>query len=101
MSNWDTVLSGMKVAPDDKFLEPLFHPQIKKCKSISHDIAIYERATGGAKERSYAYLYQAASNYLARRRLDRNRERMARQLGDDSPHSLRPNVSLKAFAFRS
>ena len=85
MSNWDTVLSGMKVAPDDKFLEPLFHRQIKKCKSISHDIAIYERATEGAKERSYAYLYQAASNYLARRRLDRNRERMARQLGDDKP----------------
>ena len=85
MSNWDTVLSGMKVAPDDKFLEPLFHRQIKKCKSISHDIAIYERATEAAKERSYAYLYQAASNYLARRRLDRNRERMARQLGDDKP----------------
>ena len=75
----------MKVAPDDKFLEPLFHRQIKKCKSISHDIAIYERATEGAKERSYSFLYQAASNYLARRRLDRNRERMARQLGDDKP----------------
>ena len=85
MSNWDTVLSGMKVTPDDTFLEPLFHRQVKKCKSISHDIAIYERATEGAKERSYAYLYQAASNYLARRRLDRNRERMARQLGDDKP----------------
>ena len=85
MSNWDTVLSGMKVAPEDKCLEPLFHRQIKKCKSISHDIAIYERASEGAKERSYAYLYQAASNYLARRRLDRNRERMARQLGDEKP----------------
>ena len=85
MSNWDTVLSRMKVTPDDTFLEPLFHRQVKKCKLISHDIAIYERATEGAKERSYAYLYQAASNYLARRRLDRNRERMARQLGDDKP----------------
>ena len=85
MSNWDTVLSGMKVAPDDKFLEPLFHRQIKKCKSISHDVAIYERATEGAKERSYSFLSQAASNCLARRRLDRNRERMARQLGDDKP----------------
>ena len=50
-SNWDTVLSGMKVAPEDPFLEPLFHRQIEKCKSISHDIAIYERATEGAKER--------------------------------------------------
>ena len=85
MSNWDTVLSGMKVTPEDQFLEPLFHREVKKCKSISHDIAIYERATEGAKERSYAYLHQAASNYLARGRLDRNRERMARQLGDDKP----------------
>ena len=95
--NWDTVFSGMKAAPEDNFLEPLFHRQIKKCKSISHDIAIYERATEGAKERSYSFLYQAASNYLARRRLERNRERMARQLGGISPHSLRPNVSPKPF----
>ena len=44
-SSWDTVLSGMKVAPEDTFLEPLFHRQIKKCKSISHEIAIYEGAS--------------------------------------------------------
>ena len=75
----------MKVAPEGKFLEPLFHKQIKECKSSFHDIAIDERATEGAKGTSCSFLYQAASNYLARRRLDRNRERLARQLRDDKP----------------
>ena len=48
LRNWDTVLSGIQKSPDEAFLEPLFHRQVKKCKSLQHDINIYERAAEGA-----------------------------------------------------
>ncbi|CAE7497332.1 NaCP60E, partial [Symbiodinium natans] len=82
MRNWDTVLSGIPKTPEASFLEPLFHRQVKKVKALSHDINIYERALEGSKERSYSFLYDAANAHLNRKRLERNRERMARQTGD-------------------
>ena len=81
MRNWDTVLSGIPKTPEASFLEPLFHRQVKKVKALSHDINIYERALEGSKERSYSFLYDAANAHLNRKRLERNRERMARQTG--------------------
>ena len=79
--NWDTVLSGIQTTPEDKVLEPLFHRQVKKCKALQHDIAIYERAAEGSSERSFKFLYDAANSHLNRKRLERNRERIAKQTG--------------------
>ena len=75
MHNWETVLSGIQNTPDEAFLEPLFHRQIKRCKDLAHDINIYERAIQGQPEKTYKFLYEAATNHLSRKRLERNRER--------------------------
>ena len=79
LSNWETVLSGIQKAPDETFLEPLFHRQVKKCKALQHDINIYERAADGSPEKTYKFLYDAARNHINRKRLERNRERIAKQ----------------------
>ena len=79
LRNWETVLSGIQKAPDDTFLEPLFHRQVKKCKALQHDINIYERALDGSPEKTYKFLCDAASNHINRKRLERKRERIAKQ----------------------
>ena len=79
LSNWETVLSGIQKAPDETFLEPLFHRQVKKCKALQHDINIYEEAADGSPEKTYKFLYDAARNHINRKRLERNRERIAKQ----------------------
>ena len=60
--NWDIVLPGMKETPADDVLEPLFHRQVKQAKSLSHDIAIYERALDGSTEKSFDFLYATANS---------------------------------------
>ncbi len=87
MHNWETVLSGIQNTPDEAFLEPLFHRQIKRCKDLAHDINIYERAIQGQPEKTYKFLYEAATNHLSRKRLERNRERIAKQYGADGKPS--------------
>ena len=46
---------------------------------LSHDIAIYERELDGTKENSYDCLYEAANRYIKTKRLEHNRERIAKQ----------------------
>ena len=53
LRNWDTVLSGIQKSPDESFLEPLFHRQVKNCRALQHGINIYERAAEGSAQRSY------------------------------------------------
>ena len=52
---------------------------MKKCKALQHDINIYERAADGSPEKTYKFLYDAARNHINRKRLERNRERIAKQ----------------------
>jgi hypothetical protein len=42
LQNWNTVLSGMKVLPDDATLATLFHLQVKHCKQIEFDVNAYD-----------------------------------------------------------
>ena len=91
LRNWDTILSGIPVQPDNSVLEPLFHRQVKKCKDIAHDISVYDRALEGTEQRSYQFLYNAANNFLERERLQRNRDRIARQAGGAIPTTPAPN----------
>ena len=81
LRNWDTILSGIPVQPDNSVLEPLFHRQVKKCRDIAHDISVYDRALEGTEQRSFQFLYNAANNFLERERLQKNRDRIARQAG--------------------
>ena len=95
LRNWETVLSGIQKAPDDTFLEPLFHCQVKKCKALQHDINIYERALDGP-DKTYKFLCDAASNHINRKRLERNRERIATQTAGQ-PTVPAPNRVPKGF----
>ena len=88
--NCDTVLSGMKKTPADDVLEPLFHRQVKKAKLLSHDIASYERAVDGTKEKSYDFLYEAVNRVIKIRRLECNRERIAKQAAAGMPSAPAP-----------
>ena len=88
--NWDTVLTGMKKILGNEVLEPLFHRQVKKSKSLAHDIAIYERAMDGTKEKSYEFLYEAANRYINAKRLEKNRDRIAKTTSAGMPTAPAP-----------
>ena len=88
--NWDTVLSGMKKLLADDVLQPLFHRQVKKAKILSHDIAIYERAVDGSTEKTYEFLYNAVNRLIKIKRLERNRERIAKQAAAGMPSAPAP-----------
>jgi hypothetical protein len=78
--NWNTVLSGMKVLPDDTTLATLFHLQVKHCKQIEFDINAYDRAKPGEPNRSYKFLLDSANSFLARKRQVTNRQAVEKAL---------------------
>ena len=88
--NWDTVLSGIKKTPSDDVLESLFHRQIKKNKALAHDVAIYERAIEGTPEKTFEFLYKAANRHINAKRLEKNRDRMAKQAAAGMPTAPAP-----------
>ena len=88
--NWDTVLSGIKKTPSDDVLESLFHRQVKKNKALAHDVAIYERAVDGTPEKTFEFLYKAANRHINAKRLEKNRDRMAKQAAAGMPTAPAP-----------
>ena len=86
MRKWDTVLRGIKKLPEESFLEPIFHRQIKKVPVLQRGLSMYERALDGTPERTYRFLYDAAFRYIDRKRTDKNRERIYQSVGG-SPRS--------------
>ena len=88
--NWDTVLSGIKKTPSDDVLESLFHRQVKKNKALAHDVAIYERAIDGSPEKTFEFLYKAANRHINAKRLEKNRDRMAKQAAAGMPSAPAP-----------
>ena len=100
MSNWDTVLSGMKVTPDDTFLEPLFHRQVKKCKSISHELLFTKELLRELrKDPMHTSIKQPVITWHVVA-LTATANAWHANWGMISPHFLRPNVYPKAFASR-
>ena len=97
LRNWDTVLSRIQKLLDESFLEPLFHRQVKNCRALQHDINMYERAAEGSSQRSYKFLYDAANAHVNRKRLEKNRERIAKQTG--APSTPAPTRVPKGFCF--
>ena len=68
----------------DSLSPRLFHRQVKKCRTLQHDVNIYDRAAEGSAQRSYKFLHDAANAHANRKRLEKNRERIARQTGPPS-----------------
>ena len=92
LSNWQTVLSGIQKAPDETFLEPLFHRQVKKCKALQHDINIYERA---AKRPTNSSTMQLGTISTANDLKETGKESQSKQQGCRQllPRSVFPKVS--------
>ena len=82
MRSWEGVLAGMNAkTPDDSMLEALFYNQLKKSKQMQHHLNVYLSASEESAEHTYTYLIESVRQYLSRARLERNRERVARQNG--------------------
>ena len=82
MRSWEGVLAGMNAkTPDDSMLEALFYNQLKKSKQMQHHLNVYLSASEESADHSYTYLIESVRQYLSRARLERNRERVARQNG--------------------
>ena len=80
ITRWDSVIAGMNMEVEDKWLEAYFHKNIKKFRPLSHDFAIYDRAPEGSAEKTYKFLITSARNYLERKRLDKMRDATKRSL---------------------
>ena len=81
INKWDSVLAGMKKEPENSVLEAYFHLAVKRFKPLEHDLALYDRAADGSKERTYDFLITAARAYLERKRLEKMRDATKRSLG--------------------
>ena len=71
--NNNSVLAGMKKEPEDNVLEAYFHLAVKRFKPLEHDLALYDRAAEGRRERSYEFLITASRAYLECKRLEKMR----------------------------
>ena len=80
ITRWDSVIAGMNMEVEDKWLEAYFHKNIKKFRPLSHDLAIYDRAPEGSAEKTYKFLITSARNYLERKRIDKMRDATKRSL---------------------
>ena len=78
IQNWDSVIAGMKIVPEQHVLKDIFLRQIRGCRKIKYDLDTYERAKDGSYDKSYEFLVQAVRDVLTRERLQSNRDRVAR-----------------------
>ena len=76
LDSLDTVLGTMANQPDEKFLMALVVPELRKAKAMTHDFVFYDHATGGAKERTFSFLYDAGRRAIQRRREELTKEGM-------------------------
>jgi hypothetical protein len=84
INTWDHTLAGMKHEPTDDVLEALFIERVRNCHPLAQDIGIYDRAREGQPERSYAFLYEAATRFIERRRRKENRDAIQKALTNAS-----------------
>ena len=80
--NWDSVIAGMSHMPDETTLRDILLRQIRKSQRLKFDLDKYERAKEGTSEHSYEFLVQSIRDLLARERIRKNRDRIAKSHGD-------------------
>ena len=81
LNNWEPVLAGMREPLDERILEPLLLEQLKNVQALKLEIEVYYRARKGERERTYAFLMDAARRFLERRRHEENRKAHQALLG--------------------
>ena len=74
MATWESALAGIKKELTDDALEALFIERVRDCQSIAQDIGVYDRAKEGEPERSYAFLVEAVTQFIERKRRKDNRK---------------------------
>ena len=71
----------MRKVPDEDVMETLFLKQVRKSNSMQVELAYYERAEVGSKERSYAFLLSAVKRMIQQNRQKQNRKEIETALG--------------------
>jgi hypothetical protein len=87
ITNWDSVLAGMRIRPNDETLEVLFLQQMRPFPGLQHDLAEYDRQPFGSAQHSYDFLYSSVKRYIERERRKNTRNQLTRALGKGSGDS--------------
>ena len=77
LSNWESVLCGIKTEPDDATKETLFYEQVRNSSALKYDLVLYEHAEPGHADKSYDFLRKAIRRYLESRQRRANRKQIA------------------------
>ena len=80
IQTWESVLAGMKEELPASTMEVLFLMQLRTSKVLKEEIAHYDRVEKGHADKSYEYLVKTLKRYLERKRQERNRHEVERQL---------------------
>ena len=75
----------MKEEPPISTMDVLFLMQLRTSKVLKEEIAHYDRMETGHADKSYAYLVKALKRFLERKRQERNRHEVERQLRGGGP----------------
>ena len=92
MTTWESTLAGMKKEPTDDVLEALFLERVRDCQCIAQDIGVYDRAKEGEPERSYAFLVEAVTRFIERKRRKDNRKAVQLALTNATSGKAQPTV---------
>ena len=75
------VISNMRRRPDEETMEVIYHDAVKAYPGLSEDMAHHNRLDeGSGGDRSYEFLYNSVSRYIARKRHDRNRSALSKSV---------------------
>ena len=80
LSNWESVLCGIKNDPDDATKETLFYEQVRNSSALKYDLVLYEHAEPGHADKSYDFLHKAVRRYLESQQRRANRKQIAEAL---------------------
>ena len=80
--NWESVVAGMSHVPDERTLRDILLRQIRRSARMKWDLDLYDRGKEGTSTHSYNFLIQSIRDLLARERVRRNRDRIAKSHGD-------------------
>ena len=77
LSNWESVLCGIKTEPDAATKETLFYEQVRNSSALKYDLVLYEHAEPGHADKSYDFLHKAIRRYLESQQRRANRKQIA------------------------
>ena len=81
LQSWESILTGMKSAPDPETKEVLFLKQLQHSDQMKAEVAHYERHELGHLDHTYDFLMAAVKRRIQKKRQDKNRKAIEAALG--------------------